>query len=178
MRIMMEKIGNCNYAVELGRQSKFSLVGIDGKDLYDANPTLTLALVWQLMRAFTLSLLTQLAGQGDHPIVEKEIVDWVNKRLTNARKHSRITGFNDPSIADSMAVIDLVDAIKHDSINYSLLKPVLLEQDRLDNAKYAISMARKIGARVYALPEDIIEVKSKMVMTIFACLMIKDFQAK
>ncbi len=37
-------------------------------------------------------------------------------------------------------------------------------------------MARKIGARVYALPEDIVEVKSKMVMTIFACLMIKDFQ--
>lgn len=49
-------------------------------------------------------------------------------------------------------------------------------QERLQNAKYAISMARKIGAHVYALPEDIVEVKSKMVMTVFACLMIKDFQ--
>ena len=49
-------------------------------------------------------------------------------------------------------------------------------QDKLDNAKYAISLARKIGARVYALPEDIVEVKSKMVMTVFACLMIKDYQ--
>ena len=39
-------------------------------------------------------------------------------------------------------------------------------------------MARKIGARVYALPEDIQEVKAKMVMTVFACLMIRDFQAK
>ena len=37
-------------------------------------------------------------------------------------------------------------------------------------------MARKIGARVYALPEDLVEVKSKMVMTVFACLMIKSFQ--
>jgi len=37
-------------------------------------------------------------------------------------------------------------------------------------------MARKIGAQVYALPEDIVEVKSKMVMTVFACLMTKDFQ--
>jgi len=27
--------GNCNYAVELGHQCKFSLVGIDGKDIYD-----------------------------------------------------------------------------------------------------------------------------------------------
>ena len=43
------------------------------------------------------------------------------------------------------------------------------------NAKYALSMARRIGARVYALPEDIVEVKPKMVMTVFACLMAKDF---
>lgn len=43
------------------------------------------------------------------------------------------------------------------------------------NAKYAISMARKIGARVYALPEDITEVKSKLVMTVFACLMAMDY---
>lgn len=48
-------------------------------------------------------------------------------------------------------------------------------QDHLANAKYAISMARKIGARVYALPEDITEVKPKMVMTVFACLMAMDY---
>lgn len=48
-------------------------------------------------------------------------------------------------------------------------------QDNLANAKYAISMARKIGARVYALPEDITEVKPKMVMTVFACMMALDY---
>lgn len=36
-------------------------------------------------------------------------------------------------------------------------------------------MARKIGARVYALPEDITEVKPKLVMTVFACLMAMDY---
>lgn len=36
-------------------------------------------------------------------------------------------------------------------------------------------MARKIGARVYALPEDITEVKPKMVMTVFACMMALDY---
>lgn len=48
-------------------------------------------------------------------------------------------------------------------------------QDNHANAKYAVSMARKIGARVYALPEDITEVKPKMVMTLFACLMALDY---
>jgi len=51
----------------------------------------------------------------------------------------------------------------------------LFNQDNTANAKYAISMARKVGARVYALPEDITEVKSKMVMTVFACLMARDY---
>jgi len=37
--------------------------------------------------------------------------------------------------------------------------------------RYAISVARKIGARIYALPDDLVEVKPKMVMTVFACLM-------
>ena len=51
---------------------------------------------------------------------------------------------------------------------------VFLQED-LANAKYALSMARRIGARVYALPEDVVEVKHKMVMTVFACLMSKDY---
>lgn len=37
--------------------------------------------------------------------------------------------------------------------------------------RYAISIARKIGACIYALPDDLVEVKPKMVMTVFACLM-------
>uniref|UniRef100_A0A665WWL3 Plastin-1-like n=1 Tax=Echeneis naucrates TaxID=173247 RepID=A0A665WWL3_ECHNA len=36
---------------------------------------------------------------------------------------------------------------------------------------YAISLARKIGVRVYALPDDLVEVNPKMVLTMFACLM-------
>lgn len=46
------------------------------------------------------------------------------------------------------------------------------------NARYAVSISRKIGARVFSLPEDIVEVKPKMIMTMFATLMILDFQSK
>ena len=46
----------------------------------------------------------------------------------------------------------------------------------MSNAKYAITTARKIGAPVYALPEDLVEVKHKMVMTVFASLMIVDME--
>ncbi|XP_030381332.1 plastin-2 isoform X2 [Scaptodrosophila lebanonensis] len=174
LRKFMEKLENCNYAVDLGKQLKFSLVGIAGQDLNDGNATLTLALIWQLMRAYTLSILSRLANTGN-PIIEKEIVQWVNTRLSDAGKQSQLRNFNDPAIADGKIVIDLIDAIKEGSINYELVRTSGTEEDNLANAKYAISMARKIGARVYALPEDITEVKPKMVMTVFACMMALDY---
>ncbi|XP_044741174.1 plastin-2 [Chrysoperla carnea] len=174
LRKFMEKLENCNYAVELGKQIKFSLVGIAGQDINDGNATLTLALIWQLMRAYTLSILTQLANTGS-PMVEKEIVTWVNKKLQSAGKKTSLKSFQDSSIADAKVVLDLIDAIKPGTINYDLVIDSEDPEDRLANAKYAISMARKTGARVYALPEDITEVKPKMVMTLFACLMAMDY---
>lgn len=170
----MEKLENCNYVVELGKKNKFSLVGIAGNDISEGNVTLTLALIWQLMRAYTLSVLSQLTDSGS-PIVEKEIVQWVNNKLSTAGKKSSIRGFQDSVISDGKVVIDLIDALKPGAINYDLVKNGDNEEDKLANAKYAISMARKIGARVYALPEDIIEVKSGRVMTVFACLMAVDY---
>uniref|UniRef100_A0A6Q2X1Q1 Plastin-2 n=1 Tax=Esox lucius TaxID=8010 RepID=A0A6Q2X1Q1_ESOLU len=166
----MKKLENCNYAVELGKkEAKFSLVGIAGQDLNEGNRKLTQALLWQLMRRYTLNILEEL-GDGQK-VNDDTIVIWVNEKLTEASK-ATISGFKDGSIATSMPVLDLIDAIQPGSIRYDLIKVEdLTEEEKLNNAKYAISMARKIGARVYALPEDLVEVKPKMVMTVFACLM-------
>ena len=51
-----------------------------GSDIMEGNKTLTLALVWQLMRAYTLALLSQL-NQDSTPIVESEIIAWANNKL-------------------------------------------------------------------------------------------------
>uniref|UniRef100_A0A8B9LKR8 Plastin-3 n=3 Tax=Astyanax mexicanus TaxID=7994 RepID=A0A8B9LKR8_ASTMX len=167
----MKKLENCNYAVDLGKTTaKFSLVGIGGQDLNDGNPTLTLALVWQLMRRYTLNVLEDL-GDGEK-VNDDIIVNWVNKTLAGAGKSTKISSFKDKEISSSLPVLDLIDAIQPGSVHYDLVKTgSLSDQDKLENAKYAVSMARKIGARVYALPDDLVEVKPKMVMTVFACLM-------
>jgi len=39
------------------------------------------------------------------------------------------------------------------------------------NAQYAVSIARKLGATIFVLPEDIIEVKPKMILTLIGSLM-------
>lgn len=173
----MERLENCNYSVELGKTLNFSLVGVAGQDIVECNKTLVSALIWQLMRAYTLSILSHLAARDGNgkPVDEAKIVEWVNGKLEAANKSSRIRGFNDASISTAIPVIDLVDAIKAGSISYEQVLPGDGPEEKLANSKYAISMARKIGAKVYALPEDIAELKPKMVMTVFACLMARDY---
>lgn len=73
------------------------------------------------MRAYTLSVLTQLAKTGS-PMIEKEIVTWVNNKLQNANKSSTLKGFQDHALSDGRIVIDLIDAIKPGTINYDIVK--------------------------------------------------------
>lgn len=60
----MEKLENCNYAVELGKQLKFSLVGIAGQDINDGNATLTLGrfLVWIITSFWYVLYRIDLSG--------------------------------------------------------------------------------------------------------------------
>jgi len=162
-----QKLENCNYAIELGKQLNFSLVGIQGKDIYDANKTLTLSVVWQLMRFNVLSILNKLGG--GKKINDTEIISWANEK--NSPKGLKISSFHDPSLKDGIYLINLVDAVKPGSVDFTLIEKGGSDKDNLLNAKYAISIARKVGAVVFALPEDITEVKNKMIMTYIASLM-------
>lgn len=92
--------------------------------------------------------------------------------MSSSGKSSSIAGFKDDSLKNSKPVVDLVDAIRPGSVDYGLIiSGSNNEKDLMNNAKYAVSVARKIGAVVFVLPEDIVEVKPKMIMTIFAALM-------
>jgi hypothetical protein len=166
-----KKLENCNYCVELGKQINFSLVGIQGKDIMDANKTLTLALIWQMMRFNVLSILNALGG--GKKISDSEIIAWANGKVGR-----KITSFHDPSLKNGLYILDLIDAVRPGSVERNLVENGADEKAYLLNAKYAISLARKIGAVVFALPEDIVEVKNKMIMTLVASLMAVDLGAK
>ena len=49
----MKCMENCSYAVEIGQEKlKYSLVGINGANIYEMDRIRTLAILWQLMRSF------------------------------------------------------------------------------------------------------------------------------
>jgi len=166
----LKMVENCNYCVELGQQLKFSLVGIQGKDIFDAIKTLTLAVVWQMMRAYTLAVLERISGGGNR-ISDNEIIAWANSKLSG---NGSISGFRDQSLSDAMPIAHIVEAIRSGTIDFSLLYTNPSEEQKLENANYVISAGRKIGAVIFALPEDIVEVKNKMILTLFAALMAVD----
>jgi plastin-1 len=82
--------------------------------------------------------------------------------------------FKDQSLKSGTFFLDLVNAIEPRAVNWELVTSGSTEDERMSNAKYSISIARKIGACVFLTPEDIVEVKSKMLMTFVSGLWATD----
>merc|ERR1712093_266431 len=165
-------VENNNYAVELGKQNRFSLVGIQGADITDGQRTLTLGLVWQLMRkdiSETLSALAQRLGKRE--ITDAEMVKWANDMSRKGGKSSSVRSFKDSSIGTGNFLLDVLNGMKSSYVDYDLVTPGRTDDDAYLNAKLSISIARKMGATIWLVPEDICQVRSRLVTTFIGSLM-------
>ena len=181
-----KRVENCNYVVVLGKSLKFSLVGIQGSDLVDGIKKLTLALTWQMMREHIIQTLKSLSSGGVE-ITDNDMISWANSAVAASGKKSSMANFKDASLKTSHFFLDLVNAIKPGIVNYELVTPatdgivfgcfclltffcfLYVEAGATLNAQYAVSIARKLGATIFVLPEDIVEVKPKMVCCCCCC---------
>ncbi|KAI9000309.1 calponin homology domain-containing protein [Gaertneriomyces semiglobifer] len=172
-----KKVENTNYVVVLGKSFRFSLVGIQGSDLTDGTKTLTLGLVWQLMRENIIQTLRSLSSTSGKEITDNDILAWANETVkTRSGKSNSINSFKDSSLSNGVFLLDLLNGIKKGVVNYDLVTAGASDDDAKMNAKYAISIARKLGATIFVLPEDIVEVKPKMMLTFVGTLMAMDRQ--
>jgi plastin-1 len=159
-------VENTNYAIELGKQNRFSLVGVQGADITDGQRTLTLGLVWQLMRkdiSETLSALAQRLGKRE--ITDAEMVKWANEMSRKGGKSSSIRSFKDSTIGTGIFLLDVLNGMKSSYVDYDLVTPGRTDDDAYMNAKLSISIARKLGATIWLVPEDICQVRSRLVTT-------------
>lgn len=157
---------NTNYAIELGKQNRFSLVGVQGADIHDGQKTLTLGLVWQLMRRDISETLTALAQRlGKREITDAEMIKWANEMSHKGGKSSSIRSFKDQSIGSGVFLLDVLNGMKSSYVDYDLVTPGRTEDDAYMNAKLSISIARKMGATIWLVPEDICQVRSRLVVT-------------
>ncbi|KAG9218211.1 hypothetical protein CCMSSC00406_0005892 [Pleurotus cornucopiae] len=171
-----KQVENTNYAVELARQNGMHMVGIQGADIVDGSRTLVLGLVWQLMRMNITKTLTSLSKtSGGRSISDTDMLKWANTTAQKSKPSVRpIRSFKDPSITTGLFFLDLLDAIRPGIVDPTLVIAVSDNgdyEDRRQNAKLAISIARKLGALIFLVPEDIVDVRSRLIMTFVGSLM-------
>jgi hypothetical protein len=155
-----KKTVNCNEVIDASKKSKYHIVGIGGGDIRDGNKKYILAIVWQMMRAHSL----QVIGNKS----EEELIAWGNEKVDDDLK---VKSLKDKKLGNSLYFINIMKSIEPRSINWDI---VVTDKDddesKQNNAKYAISIARKLGATVFLVWEDITEVKSKLLLTLLASL--------
>ena len=155
------KIGvNCQEVIDSAKRSGYSIISIGNKDIQEGKKKHILAIVWQLMRAHTLKIIGEKS--------EEELISWANSRVSEGR---RIKSLKEKKLNDGLFWIELLSSIEKRCIRWELVvKENLSDKDREMNAKYALSVARGLGAMIFVVWEDITEVKSKLLLTFLASL--------
>lgn len=67
-------------------------------------------------------------------------------------------------------LLDLLEVIRPGIVDYNLVKQGSSEEECRLNAKLAISVARKLGALIFLVPEDIVEIRQRLILTFVASL--------
>ncbi|GAA5807618.1 fimbrin [Mucor flavus] len=172
-----KQLENCNYAVCLGQENGFSLVGIQGADIVDEQKTLTLGLVWQLMRENIVRTLQSLS-EGGRPVTDMDMVKWANETAQRGGKQTKMNSFRDPSLRSGVFLLDVLNGMKPGIVDANHATAGNTAEDAFNNARLAISIARKLGATIFLVPEDIVEVRAKMNLTFIGSLMVVDKQMR
>ncbi len=112
------------------------------------------------MRAHTLKVI------GDKN--EDYLISWANEKVSEGRK---IKNLKEKKLSDGLFWIELLAAIEPKCIRWDLIvKESPNDKDKEMNAKYALSVARGLGAMIFVVWEDITEVKTKLLLTFLASL--------
>ncbi|XP_047334679.1 fimbrin-1-like [Impatiens glandulifera] len=172
IKMPFRKVENCNQVIKIGKQLKFSLVNVAGNDIVHGNQKLILAFLWQLMRFNMLQLLKNLRSRSQgKEFTDADILDWANKKVKSTGRTSKIESFRDKSLSNGLFFLELLSAVEPRVVNWNLVTKGETDDEKKLNATYIISVARKLGCSIFLLPEDIIEVNQKMILTLTASIM-------
>ncbi|ETO02755.1 hypothetical protein RFI_34658 [Reticulomyxa filosa] len=184
-RQKFDKIGNCSYAMGVcGKEFPFSLVGIGGEDVHNGNQKMIQSLLWQMMRYWSTKKLSELSF-GGKDVKDEDILQWANLTISGLRdRHSsEIRSFKDKKLTTAIFYLELLkvvlgeEHVRDDLIYFNI--PILSNprapdehsKERLANARYAMTIIRMNGADLFILPEDLIALDNKAVLSTLAAIM-------
>jgi len=181
----MHPCENCDYAIKLladkKNNIKVKLGSVRGHNIYTADPkNITLGLLKQLMRAYSLAMLNAVSDGSDGEDLDSDdiILSWINECIQF--EEDKVETLADQKLKSGQALADCLNKIAKlrrsekyiecSAVAHSA-KSILLE-----NAIYLLGTARKFGAHTYVLPENIAKVDSAMLRCLFISLMVIERQ--
>eukprot|EP00301_Raphidiophrys_heterophryoidea_P001224 c10597_g1_i1.p1 GENE.c10597_g1_i1~~c10597_g1_i1.p1 ORF type:complete len:1098 (-),score=359.91 c10597_g1_i1:307-3600(-) len=171
------KLQNTMYVIKLCKVMEVNIGNIDGQNIEEGHKLFTLSVVWQLMRYHIERVLQALSSTGS-PITEQEVLAWANTKISESGKKTMAKSFKDPALRNGIFFLDLMNALKPGVVDEDLVSHGDSVDGFRQNAKYAISIARKLGASVFICLDDIVCVRPKWVFTFVAALMATTTPAK
>ncbi|ETO25976.1 hypothetical protein RFI_11161 [Reticulomyxa filosa] len=184
-RQKFDKMGNCKYAMNVcGKQFPFSLVGMSSDDIHNGSSKMIHALLWQMMRYWSVKKLSDLSF-GGKDVKDEDIIQWANLTISGLRdRHSsEIRSFKDKTLTTGLFYLELLKAVlgeeqvRNDLIYFNV--PILSNprgpdeygKERLANVRYAMTIIRMNGGVLFTLPEDLVALDSKAVLATLAAIM-------
>ncbi|XP_039020618.1 fimbrin-5-like [Hibiscus syriacus] len=168
IKMPFKQVENCNQIVQIGKELNLSLVNVAGNDIVAGNKKLILAFLWQLMRFSMLQLLKNLRAKE---ITDADILNWANRTVKQAGRKSQMESFKDKSLSTGIFFLELLSAVEPRVVNWGLVTKGRTDEEKKMNATYIISVARKLGCSIFLLPEDVMQVNQKMMLTLTASIM-------
>jgi len=96
---------------------------------------------------------------------DKDLINWCNEVVGG---DTPLVGFHDAKFSTGRVLIKMCGSIEPRIINWDLVTEGNTDEEKEMNAKYAISIARKLGAIIFMVWDDIPKINKKMLL-IFVC---------
>jgi len=99
---------------------------------------------------------------------EEDFIKWGNEKVD---EKYRVKDLKDKSLKNSLFYLNILKSIEPQIINQEYIKEDSEDDESLmNNAKYCLSVIRKMGGTVFLVWEDLKEVKSKLLLTLMASI--------
>jgi len=149
---------NCGQIIEVAKKLGLKIPGIGGSDFVDGNKKNINAVIWQLVRLHYL----QIIGSK----TEDDLVKWANGLVGDMA----IKNLKDQALSNGHFLLKLCSGVEPRAINWDIVMKGDTDEEKANNAKYVISIARKLGAVVFCVWEDIVNVNYKMILVLICSL--------
>jgi len=93
-------------------------------------------------------------------------VKWAN----TCNSDIQIKTFKDAKISDGHFLLKICSAIEPKAIDFDIVMAGETDEEKENNAKYILSIARKLGAVIFCVWEDITKVNAKMILVLICSL--------